>query len=235
MEFPGAFLLMFEPGGAGFTGRKQRIMDWYQFEDVVDLLLQRDPAEYARLCVIDTAAKAYDYAWAMICQRHGVTHPNDAKDFGKTWDRIREEFAKQMDRIRNSGRGLLFISHTEIQEQVGHEGGTIQKFMPAMKKHAFTYCTGEADVTLYLGYFGKERYMVLEGAEDLEAGTRLKKRFWVKGKEGIERVYAIPMGKNEGEAYRNLLRAFNNEQAERCEPRYNAVLSNIRAPRKREG
>jgi hypothetical protein len=209
-------------------------MDWYQFVDVVDLLLQRDPTEYARLCVIDTAAKAYDYAWTFMCQRSGVEHPNDAQDFGKTWDRIREEFSLQLNRIRDSGRGVLFISHTEIQEQLGREGGKIQKFMPALKKHAFSYCTGEADVTLYCGYFGKERYMVLEGSEDLEAGTRLHERFWVKGKLHQERVYAIPMGKSPQEAYRNLVRAFNNEQPERCEPRYNAVLSNIRAPRKSE-
>jgi hypothetical protein len=78
-----------------------------------------------------------------------------------------------------------------------------------MKNQAASFFDAVVDVWAYYGYKGKQRTLYISGDEGTNAGVRLKERFLTP--EG-KRIEEIPMGKSEEEAYKNLVKAFENKQ-----------------------
>lgn len=225
--FPECLHVLFEPGGKGFEAYKQEVNVWTEFQDVVTLLEKTDQFPTV---AIDTADVAYDQVFAWGCEQRGIEYPRN-DNFGDDWKYIENEYTGALSRIIRTGRGVIFISHAVKREFTSREFGVVNKLVPSFSSAAYKYCNGIADLILYFGYYGAERYMTISGSEDLEAGTRLKHNFWVKGKVGVERVHSIPAGRSEEEAYANLMKAFANEQPTSGEPELATVLTNTRKPR----
>lgn len=223
-EFQDPFFMMCEPGGKGLAISQRPIPSWTEFVGYVDLLLKTDRF---RTIIVDTIDKAYEKAFDFVCKREVMEHPGDEK-WGKGWKLIDQEFTRQMDRLVHSGRGVVFISHAEVREFQSRTSGTYSKIVPSMSASARRYISGIADVIAYYGYYGPDRYLTIRGSDTLEAGHRLKYQFWTP--EG-ERVHSVPMfsKKNksfgETEAYANLVKAFNNEQAAPGDPELQTSLS----------
>jgi hypothetical protein len=238
--FPNAVFMMFEPGGKGLRIRKNDIQTWADFEEGYLPQILTSPYE---LIVVDTADRAYDMCFAHICRKKSVDHPNEGR-FGDVWNAIESTFVGAFTKILASGRGVIFTSHAETKTFQKRTGGEYDKIVPSMSKAAREYMKAVVDVIGYYGYYGNDRYLTVAGNDELDAGHRMKYRFWVSGQytetldergapqyEG-QRVSSIPMGNSEEEGYRNLLAAFNNEQTWDGRPERKAVLTD-RPPKKR--
>lgn len=204
--FPETMFCMFEPGGKGLRIFKEDITDWDHFVKVVDALVA-DPTKFKTI-VIDTSDIAYTRCSAWVCDDMGVDHPSEG-NYGNVWSAIDVEFSKQMTRILQTGRGVVFVSHAGEKEFESLSGRKYTKTVPTMSKQAMRFVVGLADILAYYGYYGNDRYLTIRGSDAVESGHRLKERF--KTPSG-ERVHSIPMGNDEDEAYANFMRAFNNQQ-----------------------
>ncbi len=216
--FPGAQFMLFEPGGRGLSIRKNEVATWDEFKVYVPQILSKGGGSTV---VIDTAPVAYDACFDYVCRQKGVDHPSAGK-FGDVWTAIEREFVGTMTKINMSGNGLIFIAHAETKTFQKRTGGEYDKIIPAMSKQAREYMKAVVDVTAYFGYYGNERYLTVAGSDELDAGHRMKYQFWAQ--DGT-RVHSVPMGTSEEEGYENLVRAFNNEQADDGDPGRKATLS----------
>lgn len=207
-QFDKPLFAMFEPGAGGLSLYRCDIESWEQFRDLVALL--KSDSQF-KTVVVDTAAVAYEKCMDWVCEKEGVSHPSEGS-FGDVWNGVRREYHEQLAAITRAGKGLVLTAHSVLAEKVSPTGKKYTRTQPNFAKQAGSYCNAVADVIAYYGYHGTDRYLWIRGSDELDAGQRLKSRFWVRGQEGERRVVAIPMGRNPEEGYANLVRAFNNEQ-----------------------
>lgn len=229
-QFPDPLFLMFEPGGKGLKIKQRQVNSWREFVGYIDLL---EKTEEFRNVVIDPIALCYKAVVDHVCEKELVNDPTDI-GWGKGWKAIEDEFVRQIKRISASNRGIIFLGHPEQAEFEARTGGKYHKITPKMMKQAKTFIESFVDVIAFYGYHGDKRMLTIEGSDELDAGSRLKYQF--RTPEG-ERIHSIPMfdKKNkqfdEEQAYKNLLRAFDNKQTDRCEPTAGVALTNTRAKR----
>lgn len=205
-EFPEALFLMCEPGGKGLAIYQTPINTWTDFVKCV-VALKREKHSFRTVCV-DTVDILYDLCLRYVMAGLGKDHPSDL-GYGKGWKAVSEEFTKGCKLLLDCGIGTWFISHADDRTFELRTGGSYSKIVPTMPKQAGTYIRGVADAIFYYGFFGSERWLVVEGSEEVEGGIRLPNSF--KTTSG-EKVLAVPMGKSSKEGYNNLMKAFNNQQ-----------------------
>ncbi len=212
-QFPGAFFLMFEPGGKALAIYQKSLTNWREMKGYVQLLKQTPPDQFPTI-VIDTVDIAYEKCMDFVGQREGFSHPGDVKDFGKSWDLVKKEFASVIQEIVATGRGVVFISHAVESEFTNKEGKTYNKIIPSMSGQVRKFVSGFVDVIAFYGYNGNARYLSIRGSDSLDAGHRIDRCF--KTPEG-SRIFAIPMGESPEDGFENIIKAFNNEQSETFE------------------
>jgi len=209
-RFPDPHHFMFEPGGKGLRIRGRNVETWRDFQGYVKLL--KKTSEFQTI-MIDTSDMAYQRCFKHVCQVNGFEHPTDENDFGKSWDKIRDEFMEQMLSIAHTGRGIVFVSHAEtIGDLQKYDGTKFSQIVPSVAKQARKFIGAWVDIIAYYGYFKTERYLVINGTTDeIMSGHRIERHFLTP--EG-DRVQAIPMGYSADEAWANITLAFNNQQEE---------------------
>lgn len=208
--FPDCFFLMSEPGAENLRVYQRAMKSWKDFVTYLDLL-EANPNRFKTL-VVDIGDPLYDWCLQHICEKNGIDHPSDVRDFGATWKEISQEFVRQCNRLlpMNSGRGLVVVSHEKIVEvEIAGSVSKMERIIPTMEKHTLEFFNGKVDVIAYYTYKNKERLIVIDGDEKLEAGCRLKYNFRTPANE---RVRVIKAGKAEEEAFRNFENAFHNRQ-----------------------
>ena len=105
----------------------QQIMDgaedpWLLFIDYTAAAMEDDTI---KSFAWDSVDLAYQACFESICARKGVTHPTQVeKDYGNTWNDIKNEFTALISTIRAGGKGIVFISHVKEREQEYTEGTT---------------------------------------------------------------------------------------------------------------
>jgi hypothetical protein len=227
-KFDDPLFLLFEPGGDWLTIKRLpeegQFTRWSQFVTVVDNL---ERSADIQTIVIDTADLAYELCMAKILDDAGEDWINEGNlGYGKGFDKVDSEFKKQVLRITGTGRGVIFISHTKSSEFEEATGVKYIKLIPTMRDRARRFLKGFADLTGFYGYFSDDRYLVVQGNDNLDAGHRMDGRFLTPKGEAIQ---AIPMGKSPAEAYRNFVAAFNNKQTDPCLIRRKPALSEVKA------
>ncbi len=212
-EFPGAYFLATEPGTKALRVRSSFIPDWDHFVGYIDLLeKQKDPEMTVIVDIIDLA---YDMIYDKTCKALGIKSPTEEKDFGATWREIKKLFRQQVQRIISMPGGALFLSHDTEKEITLRDGSKTDRVQPTMSKAPLGEVEGIVDLIGFYGYDGEDRFLSIKGHSELMAGSRLVERFLVKGKEAgtaDSSVHRIPMGSSAKESYKNILKAFNNQQ-----------------------
>ena len=178
---------MFEPGGKGLRIFKEDMKDWKMFCEYIGLLEKTDRF---KTIVIDTSDICYDRCMDFVCIREGVDHPSEGS-YGSVWNAVETEYKKQISRILQTGRGVVFISHAGDKEFESLSGKHYSKIVPTMSKQATKFIVGLADILAYYGYYGTDRFLTIRGSDAVESGHRLKYQF--KTPSGA-RVHSIPMG-----------------------------------------
>ena len=208
-KFSDPFFLMFEPGGKGLTIKRRQIKNWEEFQEYVTLIA--NSKQYDTI-VFDTVDLCYEMCTDFIVSASGEENINEGTlGYGKGVDRVDKEFKKQILLITATGRGVVFVSHAAEKEFEQVTGAKYTMILPSMKDRARKFINGFADIIAYYGYFGAERYLIIKGNEQLDAGHRIDGHFrTTKGKH----IHSIPMGESPQEGYDNFVQAFNNEQAD---------------------
>lgn len=201
-QFPGAFFLMFEPGGKSLAIYQREVRNWDDFIQYVKLI---ESDTRFKTVVLDTV----DIAWKMcedaVCRQMGISHPGD-EDYGKGWARVADEFTKWISRLNKAGKGVIFISHAKEKQITRRSGASSDRIVPTMAGGARRVIEPMADIFGYYEYGDDGEHQLRVRGDDLvTAGTRLTEHF-----KDIEDV--IPMGNSPQEAYRNFMRAFDNER-----------------------
>jgi len=233
-SFEDPLFLNTEPGGKGLRVNRVEVQNWSEFKGYVTLI--RRSTEH-RTIVVDTVNRSYEMAFKFTCDRLGVDHPSEG-NYGDIWNAIEKEWTDEMLRLMKSGRGVIFISHSELAEFQSRRGQAYNKIVPAANKNVRKFLKEECDIKAYYGYFGDERYLTIQGSDDLEAGHRMEYQFWCT--DGVNRVHSIPMFDEDNpafgreDAYQRLVAAFNNEQEGTGEPGLPSVLQDTKVVKKKE-
>ncbi len=218
-QFPGMYSFMFEPNDS-YALYKDDILTWDDFLDLEAQFLEGKHKYTA--CAIDTAQAAYELALRWACKRFGFEHPGGQDDFGQSWDKVRQTFVAPMLRLMQSKYGFVAIAHQKDKENNKKSGGTsFTTIMPDMSSQAAALLVGKTYNIFYYYHERGERWLQIVGDEMVTAGNRMKGHFMTPSGE---RVYRIPMGDDEEEAYRNLMLAFDNKQKEAFKPESREAL-----------
>lgn len=210
-QFDDTIFLMFEPGAGALRVKKCDVRDWKQAMGYTKLLREDSKRKNPlfKNVVVDIVDVAYRQSFEYTCQKLGITHPGDVEDYGSSWNKIRERFAKWVEEILSLNKGVWFISHAKFREFTRRDGSKYDILAPTLTGQALEIVSGMVDSILYYGYDGEERQLVIRGDESIDAGTRLDEHFLTKIKG--RPVQSINMGHSKEEAYANLVAAFNNK------------------------
>lgn len=211
-RFPEALFLSCEPGTKALRVYQRDVTTWEEYLAYCELL--EGEHDFSTV-VVDTIDLLYDYCFDYICRRKMIKHPSDENDFGKTWKEIAQEFYDGFMRLNRLPIGKIFISHDQMKDMELRDGGTCTLAMPTMDRRALTVCEAQIDIIAFYTYIGGDRYLYIDGTEEIVAGNRLEENFIREGGEPRapgDRIKSIPMGKSSQQAYDNLLSAFLNKQ-----------------------
>lgn len=199
-----AVFIMFEDGIAGLSvyavnipriAKKQGKSRWDVFLDVVDELLNSD--HNFNEVVIDTADRAID-SCATYTERETGLSDLAKGDWGSGWRKLFQYFKEPLERLQMSELGLTVISHADMKEVTDIKGRARDKIVPSITGKSGQWLIDESDIVIL---FDKDednnRIMRVESTKNFDAKQRLK---FPDGD--------ISMGKDETEAYKNLVKNF---------------------------
>lgn len=193
---PNSLLLAFEEGHA-FHETHKVIVDawdkpfsergWGEDDDgnrhaslveAVDAIVASDRFDFI---VIDTADMACKMCLDYHYKKLGVSHAQDAGDYGKGWDVcLTQPFRMQIGRLMKSGRGIAFITHSQII--IKKKGNTeISRAETTLPSQAQKFLHTQADVILHgsfgrkiKGEYDRDRVISLDGSNEILAGSRVR-------------------------------------------------------------
>jgi hypothetical protein len=218
-QFPNVFFFPTEPGGKAISayqpldeeGHQKVIETWSEFCGYVEGYRKKKKT-YGPSCV-DVVDKAYQMCFAHMCDNilH-IEHPNDEKDYGKSWQAINNECMRVVKQLVADPRGCVLISHAKVREvEDPLTGATRDILQCTLSGRIHDEITGIVDIWAYYGYKGNERRLYIRGSEDIDCGVRLGMDDRFVDSETGDPLEYIPMGGNPKESYENLLKAFANE------------------------
>jgi hypothetical protein len=197
-QFEDVMFLLFEPGGKSLRIYSRSVSSWREFKEYV-VLLEKNKSRFANVC-IDTVDICFKFAEEYMCNKLGIDHPSE-EEWGKGWGLIQDEFTRQIVRLCNTGRGVIFISHASERE-IKKRKTTVHRVIPTMSGQARKILEPMVDIWGYYYWDGDNRSLQIVGDEDVSAGHRLIGHF-----DGITH---IPMGTSAKESYENFIAAFDN-------------------------
>lgn len=203
-HFGKSFHAMFEPGGKALEIYQEPMQTWGKWLSYIRLL-ENDTS--FRTVVVDTVDIAYRLAAKYVCDKQGIDHLSD-EDFGKGYDMARQEFTLAVNRLIATGKGIIFISHSQQKEVKRRSGDRYDRIVSTMPNQARDILDALVDIWAYYYYDGTERKLQIRGDELVAAGHRLENHF--RYTDGTE-ISVIPMGSSSLEAYNNFMLAWSNK------------------------
>lgn len=208
-QFPDAVVFQWEAGRRHLPifqvpQQGEPSLTWPRFLKYRDLVIESD----FQTAVIDTIDRCYEACQSHYCKERGFKHPNDAGDYGKTWQEIRFHFADVMNDFAQAGKRLVFTSHARLKEVTTKTGRVYEMIVPTCPNQAWEYLKEVADLIVYYGYRDSERAFTVRGSDALAAAC---------GPTGVfldpdgEPLQSFAAGNSAEQAYQNLLAGFGNK------------------------
>lgn len=221
-EFPGCLVLQTEPERKGLEiwslpvpyigvemyGKTSR-RPFIQAGNALEAAMADDSIDTVAL---DTFNLLWQSAQDHICFTKGVTHPQEIEnDWGKTWREIRESVRNTILLFKESGKTLLFLDHSSLTE-TSAGGVTYMRTTPNLsdsKNGGLQVVKEMTDLILYYGVdeHGK-RFFQIDNTMHLFAKCAINNHFLTPKGEKLKKFWA---GDSPKDAYKNLVKAFNNE------------------------
>lgn len=204
--------LQCDPEQRSYRRMEYLIREWEDFRVAMRELERRQRKgsfPWTRVC-LDGVDRWFVYCQAYVCYKLGIGHPQDAS-WGKGWSALKTEFDSGVHRLLDLRCSRWFTSHATWDEEELPNGQSSARLVPKLTGMAeeimravdcrFAYDLHEGRRALYIA--GSERY---------SAGHRLDcpeyPHFRTPEGRRLEWVY---MGTDAGQAYDNLVAAYNNE------------------------
>lgn len=209
--YPDNMMLMFEPGGKSLEIYQRPVRSWVEFRKYLKLLA-RDKGRF-KTVTCDTADLMFKQCFEHTCREMGIEHPGDENDFGKSWGRIRDEFASAMQELLSLDKGVILTSHAVEAEVKTKMGRSFHRIQPTMSGQARAVLEPMVDIWTYYGYEGDKRRLWLRGDELIAAGHRLTDHFRYTDGTNIRYLDVESADGSSAPTYEKFVRAFNNELA----------------------
>lgn len=192
----------------------EEALDWPRFKSYVQLLrnLPRKSSDRPKSIITDSVDRAYIACQTWYCKRIGISHPNDANDYGKTWHACTEEFRSIMEDLKLAGYSLRYTSHAKFKEVHSRIGDVYETITPTCYNQAWEFLKEACDLAFYYGYRGQKRTLSVRGSQDFWSACGLPDHFLhPKSKEPVAEIF---MGENPRTAYAALVSCFDNKNSE---------------------
>lgn len=239
MQFDNPIHFHTEPGGRSKALFKVPVdqecfTDW---KDILGYAKQLKNDKRFKTVVIDTGTILYDLCFVYICENANVEHPNQAGDFGITWNNITREFTRFFGDITSYGKGILLLTHSKREQITEIDGRTVDYVNIAATPRCREFLIREMDIIGHYGYYGRERIMTIRQLPNVFAKTRADGHFLTpRGKDIYDEmeklknnetkkskyakelqngmVYNILLGNHPSISYDRFQKAYNNQQEE---------------------
>lgn len=186
-SIPDALLLAFERGHAFQKGFKIGIKDWggrmeveqdeegvrYMTMEMVSEILET--SDRFSFIIFDTADMAAKLCSDYHCKRQGWNHLTDGGDYGKGYDIGQNTpFRQMVGRIMRTGRGIGFITHSQVNTSKFKKGDVAKK-ETTLPGGIYKFLHSQADVILH-GQFGNKGNRIWQtvGDDETLAGNRMR-------------------------------------------------------------
>lgn len=130
---------------------------WANFKKVAERIVADPEGSEVDIIVVDSIDLAYLACQNHICSENGITHPNDANDYGATWNEVSSEFRSVMEAIRKApGLCLVFTSHCnedrmEINSAKKADLKKLTVYSPSCGKKPSEYIKQSCDFAFFYG------------------------------------------------------------------------------------
>jgi len=153
-SIPDAFFLICEQAGIGVEVFGERVENWEQVRDLTRALEKEAKKKNPRFStvVIDTYDMFFLLGQDFICRKKGVSHPNQANDYGATWKASKDENVSVLSRLIRAGYGVILTSHSREREIKRRSGEKYDKIMPTMTGQALDVVDAMAHVVMFADY-----------------------------------------------------------------------------------
>jgi hypothetical protein len=206
-EFPDIHMFMPEAGGAKSVSSYQRpIRHWLEWKAYMPLW-KKD--KKFRTGSIDVLERLYDMCFEYMCKEvlH-IEHPQDERDFGKSWGKINKEFVTGVAEAAEAGKGLVLVSHSVERPIKTFLGEEYELIRPNLGGTVLQQIHGAVDIIGYMYAEGDQRYMRIRDDGNTMAKVRPTQNFlWPDGSQ----IDVIPLGRSSRQAYKNFILAFENK------------------------
>lgn len=155
-SFPGAIIGQAEEGRKNLEIRQYPLWeeDWPVYREFIEKCIDDDTVETVG---IDTIDRWYDKCLAYCCDEMGVAHPNDANDYGKTWNEIYKKFSGVLNSVSRAGKGLIVLSHANTRTVETRVGDSYDEIEPSCQKGPRKWMQEVCDLVFYYDYHEKHR------------------------------------------------------------------------------
>ena len=222
-EFPGYVIAQFESRRKGLSVRKVDCSyisiddygntDYRPFEKFYNFVINAKEDKTVKGIAIDTFNLLFQSAEDYVCDNQGITHPNDANDYGKTWKKVQSIVRNILNVYLESGKGLAFIDHsTSVEVEVNSSKYWVTQ--PDLRDSG----TGPLPVIKQM----TDAVIYYEIESDGSRSMRIQPTKNIYCKSGIDGHFRTPegeliskfsVGNSPKKAYDNLVDAFNNKMS----------------------
>jgi GTPase SAR1 family protein len=214
-QFKDSLVFMFEPRRRNLeitqvwqNKDKTGPLDWATFEEAAAELIELGPESSGyRTLAIDSLDRAYKRCLEAVCRESGFEHPNDANDFGKTWEKIKERFEGTLVRLGHAGYGICLTSHGKVHRMQPPLGDAYDQQGITASGSAKDVADVICDFVVYYGYHGNNRTFTVRGNQAVYASCGVENRFL--DPDG-NKLQTFDAGSSPEEAFKSLHDGFNN-------------------------
>lgn len=164
---PDVLMIPLEAASTGRPMYKAKPKNWKQLRKLARELEETSPDKFPAVCV-DTVDVAWQYCADYVCDKLGIeqlgTTYKGKRDFGYSHGICKQDFLKELLRIKNTGRTLVLIAHTKLRTITTLEGDEYQKIMPSFPPSCLDVIKPLTEMNFmldYARYDGKKQRIIL--------------------------------------------------------------------------
>jgi len=216
-EFPNTLVMMMERGRRNLKIFQVVPKDWEEVKGYVELFLGDD--RFSNLA-IDTIDRLYVMCHDFVCRSHGVDNPDGSASPYLIWNEIATEFGGLIYLIKESGKGLILISHSKARpltikrkglkrDELDESVVNYERMDPTCTPAAFKAVQEMADFVFYYGWRDGKRAMIVRSPLNIYwTACGVADKFLDPDGTPLE---AFEVGTSPKAAYKSLLDAYNNK------------------------
>ncbi len=160
---------------------------------------------------IDTLPLLYERSLEKTCKTRGMEHPSGQNDFGMSWSFVNKDFNKSLAPLLQLDIGVFFHAH-ELEDEIETRSGSKYRIVrPEGGKQVWEFINANVENIWYYHLRGSKRFLQIRGDDYVTACTAWPDKFFTPSGE---QIFAIPMGNSPEEGFKNIQKAFRNEQKE---------------------